>query len=153
MTPSGRFHRRRRRPQKVKLVVEADEMGSFVGSKKMVFWVWVVLDAESRRVLAMVVGDRTAFTAECLWLSLPVEYREHGEFCTDFLPTYSTVIPESQHAAAGKEAGLTAHIERFWCTVRQRCSRVVRKTLSFSKCLDNHIGALWFFVHLYNSSR
>jgi hypothetical protein len=26
------------------------------------------------------------FTAECLWLSLPDEYREDALFCTDFLP-------------------------------------------------------------------
>ncbi|PSP07734.1 MAG: IS1 family transposase, partial [Cyanobacteria bacterium SW_7_48_12] len=27
-----------------------------------------------------------------------------------------------------------------------------RKTLSFSKKLDNHIGAIWLFVHEYNAS-
>jgi insertion element IS1 protein InsB len=63
------------------------------------------------------------------------------------------VLSERWHAAAGKEAGLTNHVERFWCTVRQRCARFVRRTLSFSKCLENHIDALWFFIHLHNSSR
>ncbi|MDM8566138.1 IS1 family transposase, partial [Candidatus Halobeggiatoa sp. HSG11] len=28
----------------------------------------------------------------------------------------------------------------------------VRKTLSFSKKLSNHIGAIWFFIHYYNDS-
>jgi len=28
----------------------------------------------------------------------------------------------------------------------------VRKTLSFSKLLENHIGAIWYFVHYYNAS-
>jgi IS1 family transposase len=32
-------------------------------------------------------------------------------------------------------------------TLRQRISRLVRKTLSFSKKRENHIGAIWFFVH------
>ncbi|MEH1876828.1 IS1 family transposase [Nostoc sp.] len=36
-------------------------------------------------------------------------------------------------------------------TMRQRISRLVRKTLSFSKKLDNHIGAIWYFIHHYNS--
>ncbi len=36
--------------------------------------------------------------------------------------------------------------------LRQRVSRLVRKTLSFSKSLENHIGAIWYFVHYYNSS-
>jgi len=47
----------------------------------------------------------------------------------------------------GKERGQTSHIERFNNTLRQRYCRLVRKTLSFSKKLANHIGALWYFVH------
>ncbi|MBP6219289.1 MAG: IS1 family transposase, partial [Oligoflexales bacterium] len=35
---------------------------------------------------------------------------------------------------------------------RQRCSRLVRKTLSFSKKVENHIGAIWYFVRHYNSA-
>jgi hypothetical protein len=46
----------------------------------------------------------------------------------------------------------TSYIERFNCTLRQRVSRLVRKTLSFSKKLENHIGAIWYFVHYYNAS-
>jgi insertion element IS1 protein InsB len=134
-------------------VIEAGESWSFVGKKKQVQWVWVALDAATRRVVAMVTGDRSEFTAECLRLALPAEYRDGAVFCTDLLPSYRAVIPEDRHAAAGKDAGLTNHIERFWLTARQRCARLVRKTLSFSKCLENHLGALWFFVHLYNSSR
>jgi hypothetical protein len=34
-------------------------------------------------------------------------------------------------------------------TLRQRVSRLVRKTLSFSKKVSNHIGAIWYFIH-YN---
>ncbi|MGD1921735.1 MAG: IS1 family transposase, partial [Pleurocapsa sp.] len=37
-------------------------------------------------------------------------------------------------------------------TLGQRVSRLVRKTLSFSKSLENHIGAIWYFVHYYNDS-
>lgn len=134
-------------------MIEADELCSFVGSERGAWWVWVALDADTRRVVAMVAGDRSAFTAECLWLSLPPEYRDGAVVCTDFLAQYRAVVPEDRHAAAGKEEGLTNHVERFWLTARQRCARLVRKTLSFSKCPDNHVGALWFFVHLYNSSR
>jgi insertion element IS1 protein InsB len=36
--------------------------------------------------------------------------------------------------------------------MRQRVSRLVRKTLSFSKKLENHIGAIWLFIHHYNAS-
>ncbi len=30
--------------------------------------------------------------------------------------------------------------------------QLVRKTLSFSKMLDKHIGAIWYFVHHYNAN-
>jgi hypothetical protein len=43
-------------------------------------------------------------------------------------------------------------IERFNNTLRQRVSRLVRKILSFSKSLENHIGAIWYFIHHYNAS-
>ncbi|MBW1941080.1 MAG: IS1 family transposase, partial [Deltaproteobacteria bacterium] len=45
----------------------------------------------------------------------------------------------------------TNHIERFNLTLRQRVSRLGRKTLSFSKKMANHIGAIWNFVHYYNA--
>ncbi|MDM8569702.1 IS1 family transposase, partial [Thiotrichales bacterium HSG1] len=48
--------------------------------------------------------------------------------------------------------GLTNRIERFNCTMRQRISRLVRKTLSFSKKLSNHVGAIWYFIHHYNAN-
>jgi IS1 family transposase len=54
--------------------------------------------------------------------------------------------------AVGKETGKTSYVERFNNTLRQRVSRLVRKTLSFSKSLENHIGAIWYFIHYYNAS-
>ena len=135
------------------LILEADELWSFVGTKRGRWWVWVALDAGTRQVVAMVCGDRSERTAQCLWDALPDEYRDSATVCTDFLAAYRAVVPEDRHAAAGKEAGLTAHVERFWLTVRQRVARFVRKTLSFSKCDRNHVGALWYFIRLYNRSR
>ncbi|MCX7067363.1 MAG: IS1 family transposase [Methylococcales bacterium] len=51
-------------------------------------------------------------------------------------------IEPEQHPSVGKETGLTNHIERFNNTLRPRCSRLARKSLSFSKKLDNPIGAI-----------
>ena len=134
------------------LILEADEMGSFVGSKANPWWVWVALDLDTRRVVAMVLGDRSEATAKCLWEALPEEYRDGAIMCTDFWSAYLAAVPPERHAAGDKGDGITCHVERFWCTVRQRCARVVRKTLSFSKCLLNHVGALWYFVRHYNQS-
>ena len=131
-------------------MIEADELWSFVGSKSDVHWVWAALDADTRRVLGVVVGDRSAGTAQRLWDALPDEYRAGATVFTDFLASYRLVIPAAQHHAVGKDTGLTAHVERFWLTLRQRCARFVRRTLSFSKCPRNHLGALWYFIRLYN---
>ena len=113
---------------------------------------WVALDADSRPVVALVIGDRSEATAECLWEALPERYRA-AEVRTDFGAAYEAAIPAGQHVAGGKGAGLTNHGERFFGTLRPRCARLVRKTLSFSKKVENHLGALWFFVPLYNSCR
>jgi IS1 transposase len=40
------------------LVLELDELCSFVGKRANKRWVWVVLARHSRQVLAYVVGDR-----------------------------------------------------------------------------------------------
>jgi insertion element IS1 protein InsB len=52
------------------------------------------------------------------------------------------VFLENRHHAVGKKTGQTYHVEPFNCTLRQRISRLVRKTLSLSKKLKNLIGTL-----------
>jgi hypothetical protein len=69
---------------------------------------------------------------------------------TYFWEAYKKVLPSKRHKAVGKESGLTNHIERFNNTLRQRVSRLVRKT--FSKKLENHIGAIIYFINHYNKS-
>jgi insertion element IS1 protein InsB len=67
------------------LVIEADELWSFVGSKADRWWVWAAIDADTRQVVAMVAGDRSARTARCLWDALPDTYRDGAVVCTYFL--------------------------------------------------------------------
>jgi insertion element IS1 protein InsB len=64
----------------------------------------------------------------------------------------NNIFPQSRHKSVGKDTGFTSYIERFNNTMRQRISRLVRKTLSFSKKVENHIGAIWYFIHHYNAS-
>ena len=61
------------------------------------------------------------------------------------------MLASKRHKAVGKDSGKTALIERLNNTLRQRCSRLVRKALSFSKKLANHIGAIWYFIRDYNT--
>ncbi len=51
-----------------------------------------------------------------------------------------TVIPSKRHRPVGQETGQTNPIERLNNTFRQRISRLVRESLSFSKKMANHVG-------------
>ena len=110
-------------------------------------WVWLAIDAGTREIVGCYIGDRSGESAQKLWESLPSVYRQCVVIYTDFYTAYPVVLPSKRHRAVGKETGKTNYIERFNCTLRQRVSRLVRKTLSFSKKLENHIGAIWNFIH------
>lgn len=111
--------------------------------------VWLALDADTRAIVGVYIGARDEAAAQALWNSLPPVYRQCAVAYTDFWAAYAAVLPSKRHQAVGKKTGLTSYIERFNNTLRQRASRLVRKTLSFSKLLDNHIGAIWYFIHHY----
>lgn len=134
------------------VICEADELWSFVGNKENKKWVWLLIDRNSRQILAFHVGGRTKRDALKLWINVPEILREHCFVYTDFLESYAAVIPHDKHKSVGKETGETAHIERLNCTFRQRISRLVRKSLSFSKKVLNHIGAIKHFICDYNKN-
>ena len=129
------------------MTLECDEAWSFVGHKGNKQWIWLAINRETREIVGVHIGDRSRAGAEALWDSLPPVYRQCAVCYSDFWEAYETVIPSKRHRAVGKDSGQTNRIERFNCTLRQRVSRLVRKTLSFSKKLENHIGAIWYFVH------
>ncbi len=116
-------------------------------------WLWLVFHSRTRQVLAMHVGRRTRQAAECLLEKLPEDLKKKAIFYTDKFSVYYEVLPWTQHRPVGKESGKTSYIERFNNTLRQRCSRLVRKTLSFSKKLANHIGMIKYFICDYNRRR
>jgi insertion element IS1 protein InsB len=84
-------------------------------------------------------------TVDFLW--------DHATFYTDQYVVYEGVIPVAQRRAISKLARNTSHIERFNNALRQRVSRLVRETLSFSKKLANHVGAIKLFICHYNLTR
>lgn len=111
------------------------------------------MDATTRQVIAFHVGDRSGQSAEALWEKIPAVYQEHALFYTDHYAVYTGLIPSAQHRAISQLARKTNHVERFNCTLRQRVSRLVRATLSFSKKLSNHIGAIHYFICDYNLTK
>ena len=99
--------------------------------------------------MASVIGGRGIDTCKQLWANVPALYKQ-GIIFTDFWEAYQAVIPEEQHQAVGKDSGLTAHVERFNNTLRQRLARFVRKSLSFSKSDHMHLISLHAFLVRYN---
>ena len=133
-----------------KRAAEADAMWSFVQKKANKPWIWLATDATTRQIIAFHVGDRSRESAKALWSELPEVYQEHAIFHTDQYEVYNGVIPAERHKAITKQARKTNHIARFNNTLRQRLARLVRATLSFSKKVEHHIGAIKFFICHYN---
>ena len=132
------------------MTIQCDEMWSFVGKKTDKKWIWLAIDQNSKEIVGVYVGSRDKKGAQGLWNSLPAVYRQCAVSYTDFWSAYEEIFPSNRHKAVGKESGKTCYIERFNLTLRQRVSRLVRKTLSFSKKIENHIGSIWNFIHYYN---
>lgn len=53
------------------VLLEADELWSYVGSKDNPQWLWLVMHSRTRQVVAMQVGARNKQTAERLFFKLP----------------------------------------------------------------------------------
>ena len=138
--------------KKGKLTIQCDEMWSFVGEKDNKQWIWLAIDVLTKEIVGVYIGKRDEAGARGLWDSLPAVYRQCAVSYTDFWGAYGIVFPKKRHRAVGKDTGQTNYIERFNNTLRQRISRLGRKTLSFSKKLSNHMGAIWYFIHEYNAS-
>lgn len=102
----------------------------------------------TRQIIAMHIGNRGAEGAKGLWENIPLVYRQKATFYTDHWEAYKKVVPVHKHRTA--ERSDTNHVERFFCTLRQICSWLVRKTLSFSKKEERHLMAIRFFIAHYN---
>ena len=127
-------------------------MWSYIQKKRQKVWVGLALDEETREIVGLVLGNRSEKNAQKLWESLPKVYRPCAVCYSDFWSAYQFVSPSKRHKAVNKSSGKTSYIERFNNPLRPRVSRLVKKTLSFSKKIENHLGSLWYFIHHYNAS-
>ena len=130
------------------LCLEADEMWSFVGAKDCPEWIWLAIERRTRLVAGFHVGGRDEEGAKGLLLDIPDRILEKSLIFSDDLPSYTAAVPKGQLQQEGK--GQTTKIERINNTIRQRCSRLVRKSLSFSKKWENHYFAIKYFLVNYN---
>ena len=143
-----------RMPSKIKIDLqlidsELDEIWSFVQKKTNKQWIWIAQCRNTRQVIAFHIGSRGRVDAKILWAKLPDEIKKRGFFYSDDWDAYKGVFPKERHFSS-KQKKETNHLERLNNTIRQSVSRLVRKTLSFSKTLENHIGAIKYFFCHYN---
>ncbi len=132
-------------------ILELDEAWSFVGCKDQQRWLWTVMCRRTRQIIAYVIGDHSDDTCKRLWKRVPSDYRRCHSY-SDFWQAYQRILPSGTHQSVGKETGQTAHMERWYNTLRQHLARYVRKTLSFSKSDKfHHLFTKWFIFE-YNVS-
>ncbi|CAK8711702.1 IS1 transposase [Candidatus Electronema aureum] len=133
-----------------KIFIEADEMWTFVGSKENDIWIWLASERRTKLIVGAHVGKRDDAGAAALWKSLSEDCKKNGIFFTDGLASYGKVFPAERHSVVSKGSGKTSHIERINLTFRQRVSALVRKTLSFSRSIENLTASVWRFINHYN---
>jgi len=71
---------------KKKLIIQVDELWSFVGNKKQKVWLWLALDVTTHLMVGCTLGHRDRETGEDLWYSLPSCYRQWAVCYTDKYP-------------------------------------------------------------------
>ena len=134
-----------------------------IGNKQ---WIWLALDADTREIVGVYIGARDEAAERGVWHSIPPVYprvyvRKLHTATLDAnarssTPTFGLLTQRfCRTSGIVRWANIRAKratLSRLNNTLRQRVSRLVRKTLSFSKSLENHIGAIWYFVHYYNAS-
>ena len=130
-------------------VLELDELWSFVQAKTQPLWLWVALCRRTRQIVAWTLGDRSLQSACDRRAALPPGYRRCATR-SDLWEAYRAAFPTRTHRCCRKRAGETCHVERWFCTLRQRVGCLVRKALSFSKHAEDHLDAIHFFVASYN---
>lgn len=113
--------------------IEIDEMATYERKKINKIWIWIAVHRKSRQVLAFVVGGRNRYTCERLWKKLQ-DMGVGGPVHTDGYGVYASVIPKEQHRPHFKR-GETNRVEGLNLRWRQRVSNLVRKTVSYAKCL------------------
>ena len=102
---------KKKRSSNRRLIIEAEEMHTYVSNQSIVPWLWLALDAKTREMIGVHLGTRDAPSAQTLFKSLPAVYRQCAICYTDQLASYSVVFPKTRHRSANKGLGKTNHIE------------------------------------------
>ena len=109
---------------------EVDELHTYVGIKRNVYWVMYAMNRKTKRVIDFVVGARTTQNASRLIEKLLA--LKPTKIYTDRLNIYPRLIPVGIH---GLRQYATNHIERNNLTLRTNVKRLQRKSICYSKSI------------------
>ena len=132
--------------EKPTLILQIDEQGSYVGSKKQQRWLFYAYEPRSKRIIAHVLGPRTKATLRVLLDQLSgfnVSF-----FCTDGWEPYRDLLPKEKHIQ-GKR--YTQNIERENLNLRQQLKRLARKTIGFSRSIELHDKVIGEWIYRNHS--
>lgn len=107
---------------------EVDEMRTYIGSKKRLYWIVYAIDKETKAVVDFKVGKRTMKTLQKVVETLVLSGAK--KIFTDGYSLYRSLIPEAIHR---KSKYSINGIERKNLSIRTHLKRLSRKTICFSK--------------------
>lgn len=129
-------------------VLELDEMWTFVQKRDNKVWLWLALCRLIKQIIGYQLGSRDAPTCQLFKDHIAPAYQNVAT-SSDTWAAYDKVFDKNTYES-GRHRGQTNHIERFNATIRARIGRLVRKTLSFSKCDWMHQTIIHVFINRYN---
>lgn len=148
--------------------IEADEIRTFVKTKKNVRWIYIAMCRKTRMVLHFHIGDRAHDDAKKFLIGLSEKLDERSKISTDCLLSYVSAINDTPENIIdwpkqnllnlmrarnfGDVLGrsITNRIERANGTIRQHVSRLIRRTSQFSKqeyMLQQHLSLFFFYYN------
>lgn len=130
--------------------VELDELWSFVTKKSNEVWIWGAVCRKTRRLIGLIVGDRSEQTATRLWRQLTARLKAQGNetmFYADHYNVYPTIVPPEQLIQSKKE---TFTIEGQNSLMRHFLARLHRKTFCYSKSIEMLQYSLNLFLYRRN---
>ena len=125
--------------------LQIDELWSYVGKKKRKRWFMYAYCPESKEIVAMVCGGRSAATARKLYRK--IKHLQVDWYCTDNWRAFAKVLPYEGHLIGKK---FTKAIEGVNTNLRTRNRRMMRKTTCFSKSEANHLHAMKLSIRYFN---
>lgn len=77
--------------------IEAQELWSSGTKTRQKQWVWIVLDAHFKQVIAFYVDSEDKNGADEVWKLIPEEFRLHAKIMTDLGDVFRKLLPVSEH--------------------------------------------------------